>query len=376
VEFQDFYSISFYGSSFRQNKPELALEMVDIRFVLLDWGNTVMVEFPEYSGPMENWPRVEAVPGADTVLPELTPHFKLVLASSAEESDSENVRHALERAELGEYFQYIFTSRELGIGKTDPNFYLAIMKDLDISPEDAVMVGDSYPGDILSASRAGLRTIWINTTRAACPQIHPRHEAELMSIGELPLALEQMNLPTLQECIDYLRLEEAADNLVEHCLGVGACAYWTAVWMKDAGIIIDSLLTHRGGVLHDLDKITGQNTDLNHGEWSGHLLRDKGYPNLAKIAERHVTTRILDKETAPDTWEEKLVFYADKLIEGNVFVGLETRMQALKNRYPQFASKMDTSMPYIRDIERAILEVLELSRNSYYSKLAKLDFSL
>jgi len=34
-----------------------------IRALIFDWGDTVMRVFPEFSGPMAHWPRVEAVHG-------------------------------------------------------------------------------------------------------------------------------------------------------------------------------------------------------------------------------------------------------------------------------------------------------------------------
>lgn len=348
--------------------------MVNARLLLLDWGDTVMVDFPEYSGPMSEWPRVEAVPAAANALAELAARFTLVLASSAEESGPQEARQALDRVGLGDYFQHIFTARILGKGKADPAFYLNILKKLDVPPEQAIMIGDSYPGDILSASQAGLKTVWLNPGGAPCPQTHPQHEAEIRSIAELLLVLEQVELPSLSECFQFLHQESAPPNLVEHCLGVGACAYWTAVWLEETGVEVDPLLAHRGGILHDLDKITNREQGQPHGQWSGILLRQKGYPKLAKIAERHVITKIMDPKGRPATWEEKLVFYTDKLVENSKFVGLEIRMAALEKRYPQFASLMKASGPLLQAMEDEILAILGLSQEEYYHKLAALNF--
>lgn len=41
------------------------------RCVLLDWGDTLMRDFPEFSGPMAAWHHVEAVPNVREVLVEL-----------------------------------------------------------------------------------------------------------------------------------------------------------------------------------------------------------------------------------------------------------------------------------------------------------------
>ena len=39
--------------------------MNKIKAFIFDWGDTVMCDFPEYPGPMVDWPRVEAWRGTD-----------------------------------------------------------------------------------------------------------------------------------------------------------------------------------------------------------------------------------------------------------------------------------------------------------------------
>jgi FMN phosphatase YigB (HAD superfamily) len=53
--------------------------------------------FPEYTGPMARWPRVEVVPGVAEALRSLDSHYRLVLATNAAESGCELVREALRR---------------------------------------------------------------------------------------------------------------------------------------------------------------------------------------------------------------------------------------------------------------------------------------
>jgi putative nucleotidyltransferase with HDIG domain len=349
--------------------------MKNIRLVLLDWGDTIMVDFSAYQGPMVEWPYVEAVNGVQSALEKLAGRFQFVLASNAGESSGYDAHLALNRAGIGDYFQHIFTAKDLKTTKNDPAFYQRILEKLDVLPEHAVMVGDYYPLDILSASRAGLNSIWFNPEGSPCPQTQPQHEAEIRSMEDLPLVLEHTNLPTLAACLDYLRGEAAPPNLIEHCLGVAACAYWTASWMKKAGVFVDPLLAHRGGLLHDLDKITGREQGIPHGEWSSKLLHQWGYPLLAKIAESHVISRILNSARSPETWEEKVVFYTDKLVEGGGFVGLVARLQALKERYPGYAAQMNASKPLIESLEDEILEITGYSMEEYYNRLEALDFN-
>ena len=42
---------------------------------------------------------------------------------------------------------------------------------------------------------------------------------------------------------------------------------------------------------------------------------------------------LVDSQMAPTTWEEKLVYFADKLVEGGQITPLSERIAALKQRY-------------------------------------------
>lgn len=115
-----------------------------IRTVLFDWGDTVMRSFPEYSGPMAYWPRVEAVPGIAEALAALRPRYRLVLATNAADSGRELVQAALARAGLAGSFGAVFTARELGVPKPEPAFYRTVPRELDCPAREAAMVGDDY----------------------------------------------------------------------------------------------------------------------------------------------------------------------------------------------------------------------------------------
>ncbi len=130
--------------------------------IIFDWGGTVMKNLPGASGPMAFWPRVEAVEGVAAALDALSRSHVLAIGSNAGESNAEMVRVALERVNLTQYFEHIFTSRDLGCAKPSAEFFRAVLKALDCPPAEVVMVGDSYEIDILGAHAAGLWTVWYN----------------------------------------------------------------------------------------------------------------------------------------------------------------------------------------------------------------------
>jgi len=133
-----------------------------IRALIFDWGDTVMRVFPEFSGPMAHWPRVEAVPGIENALRAAKPSYVIAVASNASDSGSSLVRDALERAGLEKYFDEVFTARDLKATKPNSAFYRGILRKLELAPEEVVMIGDHFETDIAGAKTTGLWTIWYN----------------------------------------------------------------------------------------------------------------------------------------------------------------------------------------------------------------------
>ena len=99
-----------------------------IHALIFDWGDTVMRVFPEFSGPMAHWPRVEAEPGIEDALRTAKPSYVIALSSNASDSGPGLVRDALERAGLEKYFDEVFTARDLKATKPNSAFYRGILR--------------------------------------------------------------------------------------------------------------------------------------------------------------------------------------------------------------------------------------------------------
>ena len=329
--------------------------------VLFDWGDTVMRVFPEYEGPMACWPRVEAVPGVAEALRALQPRYRLVLATNAPASGAALVRQALARVGLEGYFQAVFTARELGVRKPEPAFFQAMLRELGCAPHDATMVGDEYPIDVVGAKEAGLRAVWFNPTAAPCPLVHPLHDAEIQTMSELPATLDNLHLPDVAECLALLAEQEVVPRVLEHSQAVAAVAFRLATWLRELGEAIDPLLAHRGGLLHDLDKITSRQLNQKHGRLGAQILRQKGYPELANIVERHLMFNLSDPANRPVTWEEKLVHYVDKIVEDSTVVSVARRLEGLRQRYPEHAGEYERCESLVLALEAEICARLGVS---------------
>jgi len=75
--------------------------------LLFDWGDTLMRDFKEYTGPMKDWPRLEVVPGAAEMLARLHPDWMLALATNADVSSEVDIRLALQRVDLDRWLDRV-----------------------------------------------------------------------------------------------------------------------------------------------------------------------------------------------------------------------------------------------------------------------------
>ena len=132
------------------------------RCVLFDWGNTLMRDISEFSGPMRGWPRVEAIPYAVETLTNLRGQWMLALATNAVDSSAADIEAALGRVGLDQVLDKIYCYRGIGHKKPSPQFFGYILNDLRLEPSRVVMVGDDFETDVLGANRAGIRAIWFN----------------------------------------------------------------------------------------------------------------------------------------------------------------------------------------------------------------------
>ena len=156
--------------------------------ILFDWGDTLMRVFPEFSGPMKDWPTVEAVPGAIEILSALHQDWILALATNAADSEEGDIRLALRRADLERCLDKIYCFKMIGHKKPSTEFFGYILEDLGLSPEQAVMVGDDFDNDVLGANHCGIRGIWFNehSTEARKNNLH----CTIHELDTLPEALK------------------------------------------------------------------------------------------------------------------------------------------------------------------------------------------
>lgn len=73
---------------------------------------------------------------------------------------SQNMK--IDNCQIREYFKAILISQQCGVAKPDSAIFNMALKQLNISAEQAIYVGDSYYNDIYGAYKANIKPVWIN----------------------------------------------------------------------------------------------------------------------------------------------------------------------------------------------------------------------
>jgi putative hydrolase of the HAD superfamily len=120
--------------------------------------------------------------------------YKLGIFSNA--GDDKDVQQLIENFGIRPYFDFVLTSAACYYRKPHPRAFEIALAQWNITPQEAVMIGDSLEADIFGAKQVGMTTIWI-TRRAQFTdkdmrRIHP--DFSLRKLNELLPTLERISI--------------------------------------------------------------------------------------------------------------------------------------------------------------------------------------
>lgn len=118
------------------------------------------------------------------VLEELKKEYKLVLICN---TDNHSTPQVLEKFKLDKYFDAIILSCDVGFLKTNKKMFSLALKKVKVKKEEAVMVGDSIPTDMVGAENAGIKSILVDRR-------HTReYDNKIETLFKLKEAIEGLN---------------------------------------------------------------------------------------------------------------------------------------------------------------------------------------
>lgn len=171
------------------------------------------------------------------------------------------------------------------------------------------------------------------------------------------------NVMSEQEAINLLRKEKSPEILIKHSVTVSEISTILALAFKEKGYDVDLELVKVGGLLHDIGRV--KTHSVRHGYLGGKLLRDRGIDErIARIAERHVGGGISNEEAEklglpegrymPESLEEKIVCFADKIVEINHVIPLEKTLDKLREELGSENSAVQRIMKLKEELARSL----------------------
>ncbi len=158
-------------------------------------------------------------------------------------------------------------------------------------------------------------------------------------------------LPSREQALKLLYETGCPRKVVNHCLAVAELASETTKALRKKGYDVDLELVEIGALLHDIGRSKTHSVD--HAIEGVKIAEFAGLPKkVVDIIKRHVGAGITSDEAialgwpvgesyVPLTMEEKVVSFADKLVQGSKRVSVEpTINQLFKDGKPDAAKRV------------------------------------
>ena len=160
------------------------------------------------------------------------------------------------------------------------------------------------------------------------------------------------------ECVKLLRAAGCEEMVIKHCIAVAELALEIAAANKNKNI--DEELIFTGALLHDMGRARSHGVE--HGFLGGEMAKASGLDDrLVRIIQRHVGAGITAEEAKqlglppislmPETMEEKIIAYADSLIEG-------TRRTSIEYAISNLRKKLGARHPAVERLKKLHEEVM------------------
>lgn len=204
--------------------------------------------------------------------------------------------------------------------------------------------------------------------------------------------MRDYTLPSHDECRAMIRQCHVPTHILRHNEAVTRLGVFLAHRLAEREIEVDVDLVERACLLHDLfrvcdfpledfrwfeqpvteeDKARWRQLKAEHGhrrheDAADAFLKDR-YPVLAQTIRKHRYTAVIDTEDHPESWEEKLVYYADKRAMHETIVPLAERLDEAHQRSAIALAK--AGQPRRRDMEEKVDALIFQLEAEIFSRL-------
>ncbi len=173
-----------------------------------------------------------------------------------------------------------------------------------------------------------------------------------------------MQILSESACVKLWDEFSVPENIRVHCRLVAKVAVFLAEKLRAKGVKVDVELVQAAALLHDLMKFHCLRSGGDEYGQVERVLAERGWPEAGSICRKHgLFSLLLPGELV--SWEEKLVFYADKRAKHAELVSIDARLDDLAARYaasnPTAKAKIEACRPLLRALERELFSQIGVS---------------
>jgi putative nucleotidyltransferase with HDIG domain len=125
---------------------------------------------------------------------------------------------------------------------------------------------------------------------------------------------------------------------------------------------INKDLIQAAAMLHDIDKNIKPKEEERHPDTAVRVLNELGLPEVAETVKKHPLHAILDPKIMPQTWEEKIVYLADKMTKYEI-IGVDHRfgLWYKENLSQNTVTVLKQAYPQVKKLEAEIYSACKIS---------------
>lgn len=114
-----------------------------------------------------------------------------------------------------------------------------------------------------------------------------------------------------------------------------------------------------GALLHDIDKNAKKLPGERHPDTAVRILTEEGMSEVAGLVATHPLHAILDPRISPKTWEEKILYLADKMVKYEI-ITVDQRFKLWNDEHlPKDAQALlDAAYPKTKELEKEIFDLI------------------
>ncbi|OGG11695.1 hypothetical protein A2Z00_00710 [Candidatus Gottesmanbacteria bacterium RBG_13_45_10] len=149
-----------------------------------------------------------------------------------------------------------------------------------------------------------------------------------------------------------------------HASLVARVAIFLATKLQEAGseYHINEPLLRAAALLHDIDKSIPPLGGEKHPDTAVRVLMEGKMDEVATVVKTHPLHAIVDEAIAPKSWEEKLLYLADKMVKYEI-ITVDKRFALWNDEHlPKEAQAvLDACYPRVKALEKEIFDIIHVA---------------